>query len=161
MPRGRRWTPEEEEITAKMYAEGASVEEIAAKLPPDRTVSAVVKQITRMGLGRGGLLSGQSKKSIVPTIEGVEVMSLEDALKTLAGAIKNLQKGGEINDVELTRLRTMISAIRSYVTVYESFEKYAELEARMNRLAEIMGVDLKKDPENSARQDNQNRGSQR
>jgi transposase-like protein len=134
LPRGRRWTPEEEEIIARMYAEGASVEEIAGKLPPDRTVPAVVKQITRMGLGRGGLLSGQSKKSIVPTIEGVEVMSLEDVLKILAGAIKSLQKGGEIDDVELTRLRTMISAIRSYVTVYESFEKYAELEARMKRL---------------------------
>jgi len=122
MARGRRWTDEENQLIAQLYAGGASVEEIAGKLPQDRTVPAVVKQITRLGLGRGGLLSGHSKKSIVRTIEGGEVMSREEALKVLAGTIRLLQGGGEIDDVELTRLRTIISAVRSYFSVFDSFE---------------------------------------
>jgi len=158
MPRGRRWTPEEEELIAKLHAEGASVEEIAKKLPPGRTVRAVDKQIGRLGL-RGD--SQTMKKSYCQTIEGDEIMSREDALKVLAAVIKKLQSGGEIDDVELMRLRTVNAVIRNYFTVFDSFEKYAELEARMNRLAEIIGVDLKKEPENPAGQDPQNGERQR
>ena len=38
MARGRPWTGEENELIAKRYTESASVEEIASKLPSDRTI---------------------------------------------------------------------------------------------------------------------------
>jgi len=135
MPRGRRWTPEEEEIIAKMYAEGASVDEIAEKLPPGRTVSAVTMQVKRLGLERGSIVSTM-KKSIVGTIEGAEVMSREEALKVLAAVIKRLQEGGPMDEVELGRLRTIVSAIGRYFVVFDSYEKYAELEERVRGLEE-------------------------
>jgi len=133
MARGRRWTDEENQLIGQLYGEGASVEEIAGKLPPGRTVSAVSMQVKRLGLERGSIVSTM-KKSIVGTIEGVEVMSREEALKVLAAVIKRLQEGGEIDEVELGRLRTIVSAIGRYFVVFDSYEKYAELEARMKRL---------------------------
>jgi len=158
MARGRPWTDDENRIITEAFAKGVSIEEIVKRLPLGRTVRAVDKQIGRLGL-RGD--SQTMKKSYCQTIEGDEIMSREDALKVLAAVIKKLQSGGEIDDVELMRLRTVNAVIRNYFTVFDSFEKYAELEARMNRLAEIIGVDLKKEPENPAGQDPQNGERQR
>ena len=138
MARGRRWTDEENQLIAQLYAAGTSVEEIAKKLPQDRTFNAVERQIDRLGLKRGGLLSEQSRKSNVPTIEGSEIMSREEALKALAATIKRLLEGGETDEVELARLRTIISAIGRYFVVFDSYEKYAELEERMKRMEMIV-----------------------
>jgi len=144
MARGRPWTGEENELIAKLYGEGASVESIAGKLPPDRTVSAVWMQVKRLGLERGSIVSTM-RKSIVSTIEGAEIMSREEALKILAATIKRLQEGGEIDDIELGRLRTIVTAIGKYFAVFDSFERYAELEARVRRLEEDARLDLEKD----------------
>jgi len=138
LARGRRWTDEENQLIAQLYAAGTSVEEIAKKLPQDRTFNAVERQIDRLGLKRGGLLSEQSRKSNVPTIEGSEIMSREEALKALAATIKRLLGGGEIDEVELGRLRTIISAVGRYFVVFDSYEKYAELEERMKRMETIV-----------------------
>jgi hypothetical protein len=138
MARGRRWTDEENQLIGQLYAEGASVEEIAGKLPQDRTFNATERQIDRLGLRRGGRLSEQSKKSNVPTIEGAEVMSREEALKVLAAVIKKLQSGGEMNEIDLGCFRTIVSAVGRYFTVFDSYEKYAELEARMKRMEAIV-----------------------
>ena len=135
MARGRRWMDDESQLIAKMYADGASVDEIAARLP-GRTPLSVKQQITRLGLRRG--IVATAKKSIVATIEGSEIMSREDALKVLAAVIKKLQSGGEIDDVELMRLRTVNAVIRNYFTVFDSYEKYAELEERMKRVEAIV-----------------------
>ena len=144
MGRGRPWTDEENTLIAQLYAAGTPVEEIARKLPQDRTFNATERQIDRLGLRRGGHLSEQSKKSVVPTIEGSDVMSREEALKVLAAVIKRLQSGGEIDDVELMCLRTVNAVIRNYFTVFDSYEKYAELEARMKRLETIVEQNLRK-----------------
>ena len=127
---------EENQLIAKLYAGGASVEEIARKLS-NRSFHAVAKQIERLGLA-DGLLSRQTKKSIVTTIEGSEIMSREEALKALAATIKHLLEGGEIDEVELGRLRTIVSAVGRYFVVFDSYEKYAELEARMKRMESIV-----------------------
>ena len=145
MGRGRPWTDEENTLIAQLYAAGTPVEEIARKLPQDRTFNATERQIDRLGLRRGGHLSEQSKKSVVPTIEGSEIMSREEALKILAATIKRLQEGGEIDDIELGRLRTIVTAIGKYFAVFDSFERYAELEARVRRLEEDARLDLEKD----------------
>ena len=138
MARGRRWTDEENQLIGQLYAGGASVEEIAGKLPQDRTFNATERQIDRLGLRRGGRLSEQSKKSNVPTIEGAEVMSREEALKVLAAVIKKLQSGGEMNEIDLGCFRTIVSAVGRYFTVFDSYEKYAELEERMKRMEAIV-----------------------
>jgi len=41
-----------------------------------------------------------------------------------------------MHDVEIRRLRAVATLVRSYFTVYDSYEKYAELEERVRRLEE-------------------------
>jgi len=135
--RGRPWTDEENQLIAKLYSGGASVEEIAGKLPQGRTVGAVTKQVTRLNLQRGSIVQTM-RKSIVRTIEAADVMSREEALKALAAVVKRLMEGGEIDVVELAYLRTINAVIRNYFAVFDSFEKYAELEARMKRMESIV-----------------------
>ena len=73
MARGRRWTDEENQLIGQLYAEGASVEEIAGKLPQDRTIDAVTKQVAKLGLRRGSIVQTM-RKSIVQTIEATGLM---------------------------------------------------------------------------------------
>jgi len=143
MARGRRWTDEENKLIAKMYAEGASVEEIAEKLPPDRSVIATRNQIARLGLRRG--IDAPMKKFFGAPIECSEVLTREEALKVLAGAVKRIQAGGELEEAEIRRLRAVATLVRSYFAVFDSFEKYAELEERVRRLEEDAAKDLEKD----------------
>jgi hypothetical protein len=149
---GKPWK-EDDATIEKMIGEGASVREIAAVLP-HRTFQAVEKRISRRGLKAEE--SRRQTKISFSEIRAERIIEREEALKILAGAIEKLQKGGEMEEAELIRFRTIIMAIRGYFSAFESFEKYAELEARLNRLAEAMGVDLEKDSENSAIQDHQN-----
>jgi len=135
--RGRPWTDEENQLIAQLYSGGASVEEIVGKLPQGRTVGAVTKQITRLNLQRGSIVQTM-RKSIVRTIEAADVMSREEALKVLAAVIKKLQSGGEMNEIDLGCFRTIVSAVGRYFTVFDSYEKYAELEARMKRMEAIV-----------------------
>jgi len=136
MARGKSWTEEENKLITEAYAKGASIEEIAKKLPPGRTIRAVDKQIGRLGLR--GEYSQTMKKFYCQTIKGDEIMSREEALKVLSAVIQHLKEGGEMDEGELVRLRTIVSAIGRYFVVFDSYEKYAELEARMKRMETIV-----------------------
>jgi hypothetical protein len=131
--RGRRWSIEENSIIIKMYGGGCSVSDIAEKLPVHRSFFAVKQQVFRLGLRRGGIVATM-EKNIVPTIVAEEAMSREDALNILSAAIRQLQRGGELTGLEVRRLRSIATMVRSYFAVYDSYERYAELEARMNEL---------------------------
>ena len=135
------WAPEENDLIERMVEEGASIAVIAENLP-GRTPGAVEQQIRRLGLKKAVCVS--EKKFSFEEIRAERVIEREEALKILAGAIERLQRGGEMNDGELFRLRTIIMAIRGYFAVFNSYEKYAELEERVRRLEEDAGKDLEK-----------------
>ena len=158
MARCRRWTNEENDLIRKKIGEGASVSEIAVSLP-DRTAGAVEQEIRRLGLKKVVCVS--EKNFSFTGIRAERIIEREEALKILAGALERLREGGEMQEAELDRIRTINAVIRNYFAVFNSYEKYAELEARLNRLAKAMGVDLEKDSENSAGQDHQNGERQR
>jgi len=149
MARCRRWTNEENALIAKKLGEGASVSEIAVSLP-DRTAGAVEQQIRRLGLKKVVCVS--ERNFSFTEIRAERIIEREEALKILAGAIEKLQKGGKMPEAELFRIRTIIMAIRGYFTVFNSFEKYAELEERVRRLEEAAGEDLEKVPEDPNRE---------
>jgi len=66
------------------------------RAPQARTVPAIVKQITKMSLRRGGLLSRQPKKSIVTTIEGSEIISREALSKPHRTLVEQEQRQIEV-----------------------------------------------------------------
>ena len=136
MGRGKRWTREEKDVLAEMYGDGCSVEEMLEALPSNRSVRAVQQQIVRLGLKRGSIVPTK-EKIFVPTIEAGDVMTRKEALKVLASAIKHLQAGGKVEDIEIRRLRAVAMLVRSYFMVFDSYEKYAELEERVKKLEDV------------------------
>ena len=153
---GKPWK-EDDATIEKMVTEGASVHEIAAALP-HRTFQAVEKRLSRRGLKVEG--SRRQKKISFTEIRAERIIEREEALKILAGALEKLWKGGEMEEAELIRIRTINAVIRNYFTVFNSYEKYAELEERITRLEEAAGKDLEKIPED-VEQDQQSEEHQR
>jgi len=147
---------EDDATIEKMVTEGASVHEIAAALP-HRTFQAVEKRLSRRGLKTE---SRRQKKISFTEIRAERIIEREEALKILAGTIEKLQKGGEMQEEELVRIRTIIMAIRGYFIAFDSYEKYAELEARILRLEEVAGKALERVPADVG-QDHQNGERQR
>jgi len=130
--RGKTWTTEENELIKRMVREGISIAEIKERLP-NRPFRAVENQIHRLGL-RPGHSGGDSNKILFPEIAADKMIEREHALKILAGAIERLRKGGEIDKAELLRLKTIKALIQGYIETYNSYDKYAEIEAQLKRL---------------------------
>jgi len=112
-----------------MIEEGASIPEVAEKLP-DRTYRAVEMQVSRLGLKHCGV----TKNFFLPEIPAERMIEREEALRVLAGAMERLRRGGDMNQAELFRLRTITAIVRAYVSVYDSCDKYADIEERFKRL---------------------------
>ena len=141
-----KWTAQETELLSKIYLEGISLDEIAKALP-NRSFRSIEHKIRRLGLKRppspqGG--GGGPRKISFDEIQAERIIEREEALKILAGAIEKLQKGGKMEEEELFRIRTIIMAIRGYFAVFNSYEKYAELDERIRRLEEDARKDLEK-----------------
>ena len=128
--RGKAWTGEEDAIIERMMEEKASLRKIAEKLP-DRTVQAIEKRISRLGLH-----CRQTMKFFLPEIVPSEIMERGEVLKILADAIEKLRRGGEVDKAELKRLQTIAWAARNYINLLDSYENYAELEERIRSLEE-------------------------
>jgi len=134
--RGKPWTTEENELIKRMVMEGVSIAEIKERLP-NRTFRAVENQIHRLGLSLGHC-GGDSKKILFPEIAADKMIEREHALKILAGAIERLRKGGEMEKAELLRLKTIKALVQGYIETYDSYDKYAKIEARFKRLEKIV-----------------------
>jgi hypothetical protein len=61
------------------------------------------------------------------------LLTHEEALKLLAGALQTLRKSG-LEKLELQRLRILVDAAQTYDSVLEKFERWVEIE---NRLVEM------------------------
>jgi len=131
---GKPWTSEENVTVKRMIEEGASIDEIFSALH-GRTAGAVERQVGRLGLGQK---FARAEEISLPKIEDAEILSREEALKTLSAAMKRLREGGKTSELEMERLRIIIAAVRNYFTVFDSYEKYAELEERIRRLETVL-----------------------
>jgi len=116
-----------------MIEEGASIPEVAEKLP-DRTYRAVEMQASRLGLKH----CGDTKKIFFQEIPAERMIEREEALKVLAGALERLRRGGGMEETELIRLRTITAIVRAYVAIYDSYDKYADIEERFQRLEKLV-----------------------
>jgi len=130
---GKPWTSEENATVKRMIEEGASIDEIFSALH-GRTAGAIERQVGRLGLGQK---FARAEEFSLPKIEDAEILSREEALKTLSAAMKRLREGGKTSELEMERLRIIIAAVRNY-TVFDSYEKYAELEERIRRLETVV-----------------------
>jgi hypothetical protein len=62
-----------------------------------------------------------------------ELPSIEEAMKTLAAALKGLEEPG-LDQAEVLRLRSLISGVKIYKEIFADYFDYCELEERLVEL---------------------------
>ena len=98
-----------------------------------------------MQLERLGVLvvvKQKSQKSKTTTTASVplskDLLTHEQALKVLAGALQALRKPGQ-DKLELQRLRILVDAIHTYNSVLEKFEGWVQIEERLLEMDKKIG----------------------
>ena len=71
------------------------------------------------------------------------LLTHEEALKTLSGALQKLTEQG-LDRTELERLATLIDAAKTYDGVLEKFEKWADIEQRLVEVEKWIEEERKK-----------------
>lgn len=130
MPKKYYWTCAEEAKLLELFKAGLTdPKALAEKL--DRTPGAVQKKLER--LGALVVVKKKSQKSKTTTTASVplgkDLLTHEQVLKILAGALKLLRQPG-LDKLELKRLRILVDAIQTYDSVLEKFERWVEIEDR-------------------------------
>jgi hypothetical protein len=130
MTKGKPWDIEEERQLRDLFEEGKSVDQIAKIMV--KTRDAVLNKIYDLGLKReedkahGRRLSSSFQ---LPA----ELPSVEEALKKLAAALKELEQPG-LDQAEVLRLRSIISGVKIYKEIFADYFNYCELEERLVEL---------------------------
>jgi len=119
------WTREEEAKLLELWKSGITDMEVLAK-KLGRKPLAVERKLQRMGV----VVGKQRFQKTTTTVTAVGLLTHEEALKILAGALELLRKPGQ-DKLELQRLRILVDAIQAYDSVLEKFERWAEIENRI------------------------------
>ena len=84
-----------------------------------------------MKLQRLGVVEVERKISSTTTaVTSRELLTHEEALKLLAGALAALQEPDQ-DRLELQRLRILVNALQTYDSTLEKFERWVEIEDRL------------------------------
>jgi hypothetical protein len=120
------WTREEEAELLELVKKGITDFDVLAK-ELDRKPSAVEKKLKRVGVVVG---KNRRQKTTTTAIKSKGLLTHEQALKVLAGALGALRKSGQ-DKLELQRLRILVDAVHTYDSVLEKFERWTEIESRL------------------------------
>jgi len=123
-----------------MIEKGLSTVIIASKL--NRTRKSIYFKIKRLGLENSKSVDNENKKfsELSSSIEPKELMTHEQVLRILSGAVQKLQESN-LNSEETKRLKILGLLASRYDTLLERFERWDEIEKRIlaieTRLEEV------------------------
>jgi hypothetical protein len=125
---GKKWTPQEEARLQVLVDAKMSLSEIADKL--QKTPGAVIVKCQRLGILLD--VDGYVKTQIaLPK----ELLSVEEALLMLAGALRAAVKPG-LDRVEVQRLQAVAAISKTYKEILADYMNYREIEAKLKEMQE-------------------------
>ena len=137
MPKGKRWTSEEEKQLKDLVNAGGSLKVIATQLKKSR--EAVKVKMQRLGLEvvvvpvkKNG---GTTTTFDLPVPD--DLPSIEMQLRVLAGVLKKLQED-DLDKVDVMRLGRLIAGVDKYKTLYAEYVGYREIEQKVDYAIEWM-----------------------
>jgi hypothetical protein len=132
---GKKWTAQQETELRAMIIANAELPEIAAKL--QRSQGSVTVKCQRLGLQIRTKDYVQS-----PVFLPRELPSVEEALKMLAGALRNSLKPG-LGRVEVQRLQAVATISKTYKELLVDYINYREIETKLREMEELNAQLLK------------------
>ena len=131
--KGKQWTVEEEKQLGALVEAGKSLREISVAL--EKSPEAVRAKMKRLGLEVDKQQAAGSRSSTSNAILPEELISAEEALKMLVGALKMACVPG-LSKVEVQRLQVVATLARTYS---EKLTEYLDLRGLEQRLFELEG----------------------
>ena len=129
--KGKPWTVEEEKRLRLLVEAGNSVVLIAHELK--KTVGAIRRKIERLGLEVVVQKPTGSRTTTSNSVLPEELISAEDALKMLVGALKAACQPG-LDKIEVQRLQVVATLARTYS---EKLTEYLDLRGLEQRLFDL------------------------
>jgi hypothetical protein len=146
MTKGKHWTAQEEAELKTLVESNASVEAIAAKF--GKKPGAIFIKCQRLGLKLQ--VKGYVNSSVpIPR----ELLSVEEALKMLTGALKTAVKPG-LDKVEVQRLQAVATISKTYKELLADYINYREIENKLKEMEELNARLLKERAANASPQPN-------
>jgi len=140
LPKGKPWSHDQEKRLREMIEEGANVEDLAQAF--NREPDAIRMKLNRMGL-KVVVQKSQKRRTTTSTLLPKDIITHEQALRILAGALETLKQSG-LDKLELQRLRILVDAVQTYDSVLEKFEGWVEIENRLiemdKKIAELQKI---------------------
>lgn len=133
--KGKPWTLEEENRLRQLLGANRSARAIARIMGKSR--ECVSMKIARLGLEvvteqkNGGVTTTSLCELVLPS----ELPSIEEQLKMLAAALETLRTG-QIEKLDVMRLRTIIQGVRVYQELLAEYVDYRGIEAKVAELEE-------------------------
>jgi DNA-binding transcriptional MerR regulator len=131
MPRGKPWTIEKEKQLKSLLDRGLSIRKISELL--EKSPEAVRVKIKRLGLEVVDRQSADDRASTSNEILPHELISMEDSLKLLVGALKLACTPG-LSKVEVQRLQVVATLSRNYHIQLPVYLKMRTVEKRLFEL---------------------------
>ena len=126
MPKRYYWTRAEEARLLDLWRKGIHDFQVLSEEFGRKPRSIEVK-LKRLGVV---VLKQKISRTTTTAIASKDILTHEEALKILAGAIEALRESGQ-DRLELQRLRILVDAVQTYDSVLEKFERWVEIEARL------------------------------
>ena len=143
--KGKPWSLEDEKKFKEWITSGVSVDALVFSFDGQYTKDAIYKKIERLGLE----VVDEEKKTASTTTSKIELPeelpSVEETLKTLAGALKGLETLG-LEKIDILRLRCIIGGAKVYKELLSDYMNYRGLEAELMELREKYAEFSKKSP---------------
>lgn len=135
--KGKPWTVEEEKQLQNLIRADKSVRVIAKAM--GKTRDCIRKKIARLGLEV--VVHSESHGTTTSSLTlPSELPSVEEALKTLSGALKALETPG-LEQSETLRLRSIIQGVKIYKELFADYVDYRGLESELLELKEKLASD--------------------
>jgi len=136
-----RWTVEQEKALLDMVKENVPIEEIAETLR--RSVDAISMKAKRLGLPipekslakiseqkevKTAATTTTNMKVLSPIKPAKDVISMKEMMLVLLGALEKLKSPRGLGNLELKRLRLIVSIARTYTSMLERYEEWTFFE---------------------------------
>jgi hypothetical protein len=125
---GKIWTAQQEAELKTLVDADSNIDEIAAKL--QKTPKAVISKAQRLGLQ---LQTDDYVNSSIPIPR--ELLSVEEALKMLAGALRASVKPG-LNRLEVQRLEAVANISKTYKELLADYIHVRDVERKLQEMEE-------------------------
>lgn len=135
MTKGKPWSPEDEKKLKEWVQSGiADLAVLSFSFEGKYSKNAIYQKMLDLGIASKEEEASKHNSSSSTTLTlPDELPSIEEALKTLAAAMKALEQPG-LDRVEVLRLRSLIQAASAYQIKLAEFVDYRGLEAELLEL---------------------------